>query len=113
MAEPRDTRRPPLDVRIESLVHQLADAINEADAETREGLRDYATDLLRGATEVVEPRPPVRNRGGSSTNPIGLALLLGVASVPMLLVFLPLGFMMVAVALVLGIVGVGMTVLRR
>lgn len=98
---------------MEALAQQIVDAINEADPAARHDLREYATDLLRGGTETADLPPPSPRPAARSNNPIALALLLGVVSVPMLLVFAPLGFMMAATALVLGVVGVGMTVLRR
>jgi hypothetical protein len=101
------------DARVADLAQQIADVINEAAPASRQDLREYATDLLRGSTETADlpespPRPVAR-----STNPLGLALLLGGVSVPLLLVFTPLGFMMALMAVVLGVIGVGMTVLRR
>lgn len=98
---------------MEALAQQIVDAINAADPAARHHLREYATDLLRGGTETADLVPPAPRPAARTNNPIGLALLLAVVSVPMLLVFVPLGFMMAATAIVLGIVGVGMTVLRR
>jgi len=98
---------------VEGLAQQLADVINQADPASRHDLREYATDLLRGATETADLAPAVRPPGAQSTNPIGIAILLGVVSIPLLLIFTPLGLMMAVVAIVLGVVGVGMTVFRR
>lgn len=98
---------------MEDLARQIADVINEADPATRQDLREYATDLLRAETETTDRAPVVPGASARSTNPLALALLLGALSLPMLLLFLPLGLMMAAAAVVLGLVGIGMTVLRR
>jgi hypothetical protein len=111
--EPGEGRQRELDARVEALAQQIVDIINEAEPASRHDLREYATDLLRGGTETADLVPPAPRPAPPSTNPIGLALLLGIVSVPMLLVFLPLGLMMAVVALVLAAVGIGMTVLRR
>jgi hypothetical protein len=109
-----EARRHELDARVEALAQQIVDVVNEADPVLRHDLREYATDLVRGGTETADlPLPAPRSATAPSTNPIGLALLLGALSVPMLLIFVPLGLMMAVVAVVLGAVGIGMTVLRR
>ena len=107
-----DARRH-LDERVEAIAEQLVDVINEADPGSRAGLRDFALDLLRSGTDAADAAEGERRTPRPSTNPLGLAILLGVLAVPMMLIFLPLGLMMAAVAVVLGLTGVGMTVLRR
>lgn len=118
----RDTAEPPrpdgqeraIDARVEGLAGQLVDAINQAPVSLRRDLRVYALEVIREGTETVDTdaarRPRSAPRGG---NPIGMALLLGVFAAPMLLIFPPVGLTLAAVAIVLGLVGVGSTMLRR
>jgi hypothetical protein len=49
----------------------------------------------------------------AATNPIGIALLLGILSLPALLLFTPVGVVLFAVALVMGIWGLVATLIRR
>lgn len=98
---------------MEAIAEQLVEVINAASPEARPGLREFALDLVRSGTEVTDAADGKAAVPRPSTNPLGLAVLLGVVSVPMMLIFLPLGVMMAAVAVVLGLTGVGMTVLRR
>ena len=99
---------------MEALAQRLVDVINTAGPETRPGLRQYAIDLLREGTEVLEAGPGAPARGQASpSNPLGIALLLGMFSLPMLLLFFPVGLTLLGIALVLGIWGLIATVLRR
>ncbi len=89
-------------------------AVNEASPAQRPGLREYALELLREGTEAVD-QPSSRGAAAppaAGSNPIGIALLLGLLSLPALLLFTPVGLVLLAVALVLGVWGVVAT-LRR
>jgi hypothetical protein len=102
------------DAKIEGLAQRMIDAINSAEPEQRQILREYAVDMLKAGTEIVEPA--ARKPGGgaeSSGNPLGIALLLGMASLPMMLLFLPVGLTLLALALVLGLWGVVSMAVRR
>ena len=47
------------------------------------------------------------------TNPLGMAILLGLVSLPLLFLFLPVGLTMLAVAMVMGSWGILATIFRR
>ena len=105
-----------LDVKVEDLVRRLVEVVNDASAEQRPALREYAMELLRDGTEVGEAGPtPAADvkKNAAATNPIGIALLLGMLSLPALLLFTPVGLVLLAVALVMGVWGVLATLLRR
>lgn len=91
---------------MEALAQQIVEVINGAGPDLRAGLRQYAVDLLRDGTEVGDPvaraAGEVDRRGG---NPLGLGLLLGVFALPMMLLFFPVGLVLLAVALVLSLWG--------
>ena len=57
--------------------------------------------------------PASTTSAASGTNPIGIALLLGMLGLPALLLFPPVGLVLLAVALVLGIWGVIATLLTH
>ena len=89
--------------------------MNKAGPEHRQDLREYAIDLLRDGTEVVDaPARPagVRAKGGSQ-NPLGLGILLLLVGLPLTLLFAPIGIGMVAVALPMCLWGIVAIVIRR
>jgi hypothetical protein len=100
---------------VEALAQRIVDVINAAGPDLRPGLRQYAVDLVRDGTEigeqaVVKGRGSARRRDG---NPLALALLLGMFSLPMLLLFFPVGLTLLAIATVLGVWGVVAMAVRR
>jgi hypothetical protein len=104
-----------LDGRVEALAQRLVDLVNEAGPELRPGLRQYVIDLLREGTEVevggaAGPRAPGAR---PDTNPLGMGVLLGLFALPMMLIFLPVGLTLMAIALVLGVWGVVAMAVRR
>ena len=116
MPELPATRERELDVKVEDLARRLVEVVNGASPEERPALREYAMELLRDGTEVGDvgaaPAANVKTNA-AATNPIGIALLLGVLSLPALLLFTPVGLVLLAVAIVMGIWGVLATLLRR
>ncbi|HWP67621.1 MAG TPA: hypothetical protein VNO26_17110 [Candidatus Limnocylindria bacterium] len=94
----------------------MVDIINSAGPDVRPGLRQYAIDLLRDGTEIGDPPVTAASaaaadrRGG---NPLGMGLLLGLFSLPMMLLFLPVGLTLLAIALVLSVWGVVAMAVRR
>lgn len=90
--------------------------VNAAGPEHRQDLREYAMELLREGTEVGDA-PPTESRNAKTnapgSNPIGIALLLGMLALPALLLFPPVGLTLLAIALVMGVWGVVWTFLRR
>jgi hypothetical protein len=102
------------DAEIERLAERIAEVVNAAGPEQRSDLREYALELLKEGTEigdVPEARPEGRDATGS--NPLGLALLLGAAGLPALLLFAPIGLTLLAIAAVMGVFGVVETLWRR
>ena len=92
----------------------MVDLINGAGPELRPGLRQYAIDLLREGTEVAEVAPaPAGSRDARGGNPLAMGLLLGVFSLPMMLLFLPVGLTLLAISLVLSVWGVVAMAVRR
>jgi hypothetical protein len=88
--------------------------VNKAGPEHRQDLREYAIDLLRDGTEVVDA--PVARPAGArrpNNNPLGLGLLLLLVGLPMCLLFAPMGLGLVAVASVMCLWGVVATIIRR
>ena len=116
MPELPATRERELDARVEDLARRLVEVVNGASPEHRPALREYALELLRDGTEVGEAAPvPAANvkTNAAATNPIGIALLLGILSLPAMLLFTPVGLVLFAVALVMGVWGLVATLIRR
>jgi len=111
--------RPPTardyDAQVEALAQRMIDLINSAEPEQRQTLREYAVDVLKAGTEIVEPSSakPAAGASSSAGNPLGIALLLGMAALPMMLLFLPVGLTLLAIALVLGVWGLVSMAVRR
>jgi VIT1/CCC1 family predicted Fe2+/Mn2+ transporter len=106
-----------LDAKVEELVRHVVAEVNGASPDLRPGLREYALELLREGTEAAETgqaraSDPTKTEA-TGTNPIGIALLLGALALPSFLLFPPVGLVLLAVALVLGIWGVVATLLAR
>ena len=109
-------RRRELDAQIEELSQRIVTLINTGGVEHRQGLREYALELIRDGTEISDELPtgaPNTTDARRGTNPIGMALLLGMASLPLLLLFTPVGLALLGVALVLALWGVIATVVGR
>ena len=103
-----------LDAEIEELTRQIAELVNGAGTERRQDLREYAIELLRERTEVGDaPRTGSAVGTVDRTNPLGMAILLGLVSLPLLFLFLPVGLTMLAVAVVMGLWGILATIFRR
>jgi hypothetical protein len=112
--DPAAQKQRELDARVEELTRQLADVVHSAGVESRHDLRDYAIGLLKEETEFAEAPPaPAARPAASASNPLGIALLLGLVSLPLLLIFTPVGLTMLAVAVVLGVWGIVLGLFRR
>lgn len=111
---PDDEGKRKLETEVEELTERLATLVNNAGEGLRQELRDYAVGLLKEETEVAEA-PPARepSTDTANTNPIGIAVLLFVVALPLLLLFAPVGMVVMAIAIVMGIWGVLQTLLRR
>ena len=105
-----------LDDKVEDLAQRIVQVVNTASPEQRQDLREYAMELLRDGTEATDApvaSPTTANANAAATNPLGIGLLLGVLALPALLLFPPVGLVLLAIAVVLGVWGVLATLLRR
>jgi hypothetical protein len=91
------------------------EAVNAAGPEHRQDLREYAIDLLREGTEVVDApvARPAPGHGKGAQNPLGLGLLLMLVGLPLSFLFAPMGIGLVAVASLMCFWGIVMIVFRR
>lgn len=106
------------DSRIAELARELATAINASESAGREGMRDYAIDVLRDQVQPADPQPP--SPVAPSTGPLnpfafGIPILLvGAVLTPL---FPPLGLALagfgVVVCLVALVIAMGRSVWRR
>ena len=96
------------------LAQQIVDVINGAGPELRPGLRQYAIDFLRDGTEIADVRSSAATAAdGRGSNPLGIGLLLGMFALPMMLLFFPVGLVLLAIALVLSLWGLVAMAVRR
>src|SRR5439155_1502261 len=95
------------DVTVGGPAHEVArgDLITALDGEPIRSVRELRE--RAGAHSGAVPGTADR------TNPLGMAILLGLVSVPLLFLFLPVGLTMLAVAMVMGSWGILATIFRR
>lgn len=110
--EPRDADA--VDTRVEQLAKELAEAINEAEADGRVVMRDYAIDLLRDSVgaEVAEPADARDGAAKPPLNPFALGIPILLIGVVLTFIFTPVGAALLALGLVTCLIGVGMAVFR-
>ncbi len=107
-------RQRELDAKVERLTQQIAEIVNEAGVESRQDLREYAIGLLREETERDDaPDAKSVQTHAGQFSPLAFAILLGLVSLPMLLLFTPLGLGLFGLAVVMGIWGLLDAVFRR
>ncbi len=107
MPDPAAGRQRELDQRVEDLTRQLADVVNAA-GESRQDLREYAIGLLREETErddAPEAVSHTETHAAPKFSPLAFAILVGLISLPLLLLFPPLGMGLFGMAVVMGIWG--------
>jgi hypothetical protein len=103
---PAADRQRELDAKVEELTRQIADVVNTAGAESRQDLREYAIGLLKEETERDDaPDAKSTQTHAGQFSPLAFAILLGLVSLPLLLLFTPLGLGLFGVAVVMGIWG--------
>ncbi len=117
MAEDRRTpdRQRELDRRVEDLARQLADVVNTAGLESRQDLREYAIGLLKEETER-DDAPAATSASETHApqfSPLAFAILIGLVSLPLVLLFAPLGLGLFGMAVVMGIWGLIDTFFHR
>jgi hypothetical protein len=113
-SDPAADRQRELDAEIEELARRMADVVNSAGVERRQDLREYAIGLLREETERDDALSPTSSERHAATfSPLAFALLLGLVSLPLLLLFTPLGIGLFAMAAVMGLWGLVGTLVRR
>jgi len=109
-----EERQRELDAEVEDLTRRLAEVVSRAGPGHRQDLREYAIGLLKEETEFAEA-PPAESPGQRAApfNPLALGLLLGLISLPLLLVFPPFGLVMILLAGVMVAWGFVETMVRR
>ena len=98
---------------MEELTRRIADVVNTAGVENRQDLREYAIELLKEQTERSDAPSAPSKATNAGFNPLGIALLLGLVSLPLLLLFAPVGLAMFALAGVIGLWGLLATLFHR
>jgi hypothetical protein len=108
-------RQRELDAKVEALTQQIADVVNSAGVESRQDLREYAIGLLKEETERDDApdAKSISQTHAGQFSPLAFAILLGLVSLPLLLLFTPLGVGLFGVAVVMGIWGLLDAVFRR
>ncbi len=104
-----------VDSRIDELTRELAEAINEAEAEGRLVRRDYAIDLLRESvpTEIpAGPGPPKPGAPAPVLNPFALGIPLLSIGVVLSFIFTPIGAAMLLLGVLTCLTGVLMAIFR-
>jgi len=109
-----EERQRELDEEVEDLTRRLAEVVSRAGPEHRQDLREYAIGLLKEETEFAET-PSVETSGARRApfNSLALGLLLGLVSLPLLLLFAPFGLVMLLLAGVMVAWGLVETLVRR
>ena len=100
---------------MEELTRRIADVVNSAGAESRQNLREYAIDLLKEETERDDAAPvaSTQQHATAKFSPLAFAILIGLVSLPLVLLFAPLGLGLLAMAVVMGIWGLIDILVRR
>jgi hypothetical protein len=107
MSDPAAAQQRELDEKVEELARQIAAVVNSAGSESRQGLREYAIGLLKEETERDDaPAATSTQAHAPQFSPLAFAILLGLVSLPVLLLFAPLGIGLFGVAVVMGVWGI-------
>ena len=113
---PAADRQRELDAQVEDLTRQIAAVVNNAGPEVRQDLREYAIGLLREETELADaPLVAAGVTHAARFNPLAIALLLVLVSLPLLLsiVFAPVGLAVLVVAGLMGVWGLASILFGR
>ena len=102
-----ERRQEELDAQVEALARQLASVINGAGSGQRQDLREYALGLIRDETEIVDATPgPAQTSTPNGGGPLATAVLLALAALPLLLLFAPVGLLLLGMAALMALWGV-------
>lgn len=97
-----------LEDKIERLTKELSGLINEAGIQGREELRDYAVSLIQTETEttlVEEPAQQEVSKQELVFNPLALSIPLVLIGILLLLLFPPIGVVILLFAVVMAVGG--------
>jgi len=104
-----------VDSRIDALTRELAEAINEAEADGRLVQRDYAIDLLRESVPTDAP-PALPEEGEAAAraplNPFALGIPLVLMGVVLTFLFTPVGVALLLLGVLTCVIGLVMAVAR-
>lgn len=98
--------------RIVDHAHDLATTISTAAPEERERLREMVVHLLREEVEIVSATPAVPRSGGP-TNPFGIGIPLILVGAIMMILFPPVGLLLLAVAALMMVWGLAAVMTRH
>ena len=113
-SDPAADRQRELDAKVEELTRQIAEVVNNAGQESRQDLREYAIGLLKEETERDDaPAGAIPQTHAPEFSPLAFAILLGLVSLPTVLLFAPLGLGLFGLAVVMGIWGLLDALFRR
>jgi len=113
--DPDAARQRELDRQVEDLARRLAEVVNTAGPESRQDLREYAIGLLKEETERddVPAAASTTQTHAPQFSPLAFAILIGLVSLPLVLLFAPLGIALFGMAVVMGMWGLIDTFFRR
>jgi len=102
-----------VETRVAALAREIADVINAAQAEGREGLREDAVSILRDEVQILEPPSAAAPAVADSFNPFGIGIPLVLMGGVMVFLFPPVGLLLFAVAGVVVAWGLAATLLAH
>lgn len=104
-----------VDSRVEELTRELAEAINEAEAEGRVVMRDYAIDLLResvGTEAGADTSTPASSAAAPPLNPFALGIPVLLIGVVLTFIFTPVGVALLLLGTSICVIGLAMALFR-
>jgi hypothetical protein len=105
-----------VDSRVEELTRELAQAINQAEADGRVVMRDYAIDLLRDSVtpevDGADDESTATGPAAAPLNPFALGIPVLLIGVVLTFIFTPVGVALLLLGVVLCTIGVAMAVFR-
>jgi hypothetical protein len=99
--------------QIEEMARDLADAIERAEADGHEGLRDIAVSLLRERVEAAPPQPVEAGGEPAPFNAFGIGIPLVLMGMVLVFLFPLIGLLLFGVAATMIAWGVGTSLLAR